>query len=344
MATNVKKTSLGKKIGRGLAACLAVILLFLTGTAVYEQIAASQSHERHPAPGKLVDAGGVQLHIRKQGQGGPTILFEGGSGGGSNYWDSIAKQLSAETTVITYDRAGYNWSGRPETERTGENIVKELHTALQNAEIEGPFILVGHSLGGMYGRLYAQEYKEDVAGLILLDARPEDFSKQTEAIFENAGLDQVTLATPPSWLVKSLRMTGLLRLFREPIMSSSYESKEDIDFAVDIMVTNKALDAIREELAEMKQVEDAIRNVHLGDLPLTIVTAGQETDYTQVGFSAEDSKKLTEEWMKQQKDMLQLSTNSKQVIAQNSYHHIPTDEPGLVIEVIQDMIKTLDQR
>jgi len=341
MDTSGKKTGLGKKMRKGLQVCLALILLFLAGTTAYEQIAASKSHERHPAPGKLIDAGGVKLHIHKQGQGGPTILFEGGSGGGSNYWEPIAKQLSSEATVITYDRAGYNWSDRHVSKRTGENIVKELHTALEHAEIEGPFILVGHSLGGMYGRLYAQEYKDDVAGLILLDARSEDFSKQTEAIFENAGLDQVTLGAPPEWLIKSLRLTGLLRLFREPIMSSSYESKEDIDFAVDIMVTNKALDAMREELIEMKQVEDAIRNVHLGDLPLTVVTAGKETDYTQVGFSPEESKQITEEWLKEQKAMLQLSTNSKQVIAKNSYHHIPTDEPELVIEVIREMIEML---
>lgn len=127
---------------------ISCLLLFVISGFVYEWIASKKDKSQYPPPGELVDAGGYRLHIRKLGNGSPTILLESGSGESSLSWRDIPEKLSSFATVVSYDRAGYAWSEEANTPRTGENIVRELHTALKNADIRPPYILVGHSLGG----------------------------------------------------------------------------------------------------------------------------------------------------------------------------------------------------
>lgn len=124
-------------------------MLLLIGAAfLYEWFASSQAKKDFPPPGTLVQVGGYQLHIHKQGNGSPTILMEAGSGETSLSWRDIPAELAQHATVVTYDRAGYAWSESAPTERTGANIVKDLHAALEKENIRGPYVMVGHSLGG----------------------------------------------------------------------------------------------------------------------------------------------------------------------------------------------------
>lgn len=125
--------------------------------------------ERYPPPGQLVDVDGNIMHIYCVGEGSPTIILESGSGGFSVQHTAIQNQLREDTRVCAYDRAGMGWSEpRPEA-RTAWQISHELHTLLDNAGIEPPYILVGPSLGGLFVRAFAAEYPDETAGLALLD-------------------------------------------------------------------------------------------------------------------------------------------------------------------------------
>ena len=178
---------------------LAGICLLLLGIGVvFEAVSNYFGVQKYPAPGKLVNIGGYNLHLNKHGEGKPVIILETGSGASSTIWRDMPEKLAAYGTVVTYDRGGYGWSEKAATERSGENIVNELYTALKNEGLEGPYILVGHSLGGMYSRLFAQTFPNEVAGLILLDTRPEDFSNETELIFHEAGIKNAVLEGTPS--------------------------------------------------------------------------------------------------------------------------------------------------
>src|SRR5262245_47309456 len=109
-----------------------------------------------PPPGRLVDMGGYRLHLNCQGtnlNGGPTVVLEAGAYGNSLTWARIQPELARYGQVCVYDRAGLGWSDSGPGPRTGRQIASELHTLLQKAEIKGPFVLVGHSLGGLYVRL-----------------------------------------------------------------------------------------------------------------------------------------------------------------------------------------------
>lgn len=125
-------------------------------------------------PGKLVDVGGYQLYIHCTGEGSPTVVLDSGRGGGSDDWQNVQPDLAKFTRVCSYDRAGYGYSDPGPTPRTGQQIINELHKLLVNAEIEGPYVLVGHSSGGLHVRLYASQYPDEVVGMALIDPSHED--------------------------------------------------------------------------------------------------------------------------------------------------------------------------
>ena len=142
--------------------------------AVYQWTATRIFERRHPPRGELIDVGGHRLHIHRQGKGSPAVVIDAGLAGGSYEWDALAAEISAVTEVCTYDRAGYGWSDRGPTPRSSQQIVAELHTLLEKAQVKPPFILVGHSLGGLNVRLYASQHPDEVAGVVLVDAANHD--------------------------------------------------------------------------------------------------------------------------------------------------------------------------
>jgi pimeloyl-ACP methyl ester carboxylesterase len=317
-----------------------VILLVITGTA-FEAVAGYQGAKKYPPEGKLVDVGSFKLHMKQQGSGKPAVIFETGSGVASTGWKDLPQKLADYGTIVTYDRGGYAWSEAPATERTGANIVRELYTALKKEKIEGPYILVGHSLGGMYARLFAQTYSEEVQGIVLLDARPEDFSKETAPFFEAAGLDPVSANAPSASTLGLLKRIGVIRLMENSILPGLPEDEQDL--AMNIELQPKFFQAQEQELKNITGLEDSIRSQSLGHIPLTIITHGIPTDVSALGISAEDGKRMEKMWQEQQKQLLGLSTDSKLIVAQKSGHFVMNDEPDLVFNAIKERIDQAGQ-
>ena len=163
---------------------LVVVLLALAvAGAIYQAIATERTERAYPPPGEMVDVGGYSLHINCVGQGRPTVLLDGGSGEWSAHWVRVQREVSGTTRVCAYDRAGMGWSEMGPEPRDARQITGELHTLLGKAGIEGPYVLVGHSLGGMYMQTYANRYPEEVAGVVLVDSSIEldQFSQRPEA-------------------------------------------------------------------------------------------------------------------------------------------------------------------
>ncbi|WP_147534337.1 alpha/beta hydrolase [Bacillus marasmi] len=340
MQVNVKSTKKSGAIIKFFKGLLALCLMLTLTGILYESISSYIGVKNNLAPGKLIDAGEFKLHLHQQGEGGPTIILEGGSAASSASWGEIPKELSKTATVITYDRGGYAWSDKAKTERTGENIVKELYTVLKKENIEGPYILVGHSLGGMYTRLFAQTYPDEVAGIVLLDARTEDFSKRTEAIFREAGVDELSIGTSNQYVLTVLKLTGVIRVLDH--FDALDVNTDENGRMINIELRPKAFQAINEELSYLTQLEDSIRNQALGDIPITIITRGIAIDATPFGLTKEQSDKMEEIWQDEQQKMLRLSTNSKILTAKNSGHAVMDDEPELVVMAIMDMIEEVN--
>jgi pimeloyl-ACP methyl ester carboxylesterase len=123
-----------------------------------------------------VDAGGHGLQLLVGGQGSPAVIFEGGFGAGIASWSSVQKDVAAFTQTVSYDRAGLGQSDPGPKPRPAKQIATELHTALQNAGVKPPYVMVGHSFGGIYVRVFADMYPNEVVGMVLIDPSQESFN------------------------------------------------------------------------------------------------------------------------------------------------------------------------
>ncbi|WP_025716119.1 alpha/beta fold hydrolase, partial [Paenibacillus sp. 1-18] len=192
----------------------------------------------------------------------------------------IPEKLSSFATVVSYDRAGYAWSEEAATLRTGENIVRELHVALKNADVQAPYILVGHSLGGMYSRLYAQTHRDEVAGLVLVDARPENDARRTNEIYAK----EQPKVNPSPLVSILLEKSGAFRLFPNFMLAGRVEAQDRKSF-VNIVASPKYFRSVAEEGDRASTTEDAIRGQHLGSLPVRVIARGIRQNLTQFGIS-----------------------------------------------------------
>ncbi|HSY31912.1 MAG TPA: alpha/beta hydrolase [Verrucomicrobiae bacterium] len=145
-----------------------LILILLVGMT-YQRLGESRDRRLHPPPGKFVDLGTHRLHLLEEGRGSPTIILEAGLMSTNLSWTDIRRKLAASYRVVTYDRAGLGWSDIGPMPRTAERIVDELHSLLELAAIPAPYVLVGHSFGGLTMPLFAARYPEKIAGMVLVD-------------------------------------------------------------------------------------------------------------------------------------------------------------------------------
>jgi pimeloyl-ACP methyl ester carboxylesterase len=124
----------------------------------------------HPMPGRLVDVGDHRLHLHCTGSGGPTVVLQPGGGGASSDLGWIAPAVAHDTRVCVYDRAGHGWSDAVDVSQDGERIAADLHALLHRANVPGPYVLAGHSFGGLYTLRFAARFPNEVAGMVLLDS------------------------------------------------------------------------------------------------------------------------------------------------------------------------------
>jgi pimeloyl-ACP methyl ester carboxylesterase len=149
---------------------LALLLLAVVAGIVYQRVGLWRDSKLHPPPGKLVDLGTHRLHLLEAGRArGPTVLLEAGLMSTLLSWTEIQRTLADSHRVVSYDRAGLGWSDPGPMPRTAERIVTELHSLLEQAAIPPPYILVGHSFGGLTMPLFAAHYPQETAGMVLVD-------------------------------------------------------------------------------------------------------------------------------------------------------------------------------
>src|SRR5512145_1682822 len=173
-----------------------LVVLAMTGL-MYQTASAEGDREKFPAPGNLIDVGGFKMHISCMGEGSPTVILETLSGGTSSYWGWVQPEVAKTTRVCVYDRAGRGWSEPDSEPITLARTVRNLHTLLTNASIPGPYVLVGHSIGGIYVRQFAADYPKEVVGMVLVDAsHPDQFERHPDLAKEGASYLKMSAAFP----------------------------------------------------------------------------------------------------------------------------------------------------
>jgi pimeloyl-ACP methyl ester carboxylesterase len=145
-------------------------LLLVLALSLWNLAVAKWQHAHNPVPGNFYSVNERLMHLYCSGTGAPTIIIEAGAGANSLGWQGVQPKLSQLTRVCTYDRAGHGWSQPGAGPRDAEAIVRELHALLDQAGVQRPLVLTGHSAGGLYVREYAREFPAEVAGVVLIDS------------------------------------------------------------------------------------------------------------------------------------------------------------------------------
>jgi pimeloyl-ACP methyl ester carboxylesterase len=287
-----------RRIGLALVGLIVALLSLAVVGAIYQAVATKRAERAYPPPGEMVDVGGYSLHINCVGKGSPTVLLDGGSGEMSADWVLVQQEVSGTTRVCAYDRAGMGWSEMGPEPRDAKQISNELHTLLEDANIEGPYVLVGHSFGGLYMQTYAARYPEEVAGMALVDSsQPDQFSYQpvTRDSYK-----------PQKFAVSSLlARLGLVRLVSKlapapPELPHQQRAQIDALSPSTQQVSTTAL-----ELRATPQSATQTRGLRsLGDKPLAVVSAGTQES----------------EWLKLQDDLATLSSDSTHRVVEGATH------------------------
>jgi pimeloyl-ACP methyl ester carboxylesterase len=164
------RRQLRSRIARWLLYPVLAVLGIASVGGGYETVRESLDARAYPMPGQLVDVGGYRLHLYCTGSGSPTVILEPGQGGISSDFAWIAPAVARDTTVCVYDRPGRGWSDAADGPQDGDQIAADLHTLLDRAHVPGPYVLAGHSFGGLYVLRFAAMYPDQVAGMVLLDS------------------------------------------------------------------------------------------------------------------------------------------------------------------------------
>jgi pimeloyl-ACP methyl ester carboxylesterase len=167
MAVRIHR-DLRSRFGRWLLYPVLAVMAIVSVGGGYETVQ-SASDEDYPMPGDLVDVGTHSLHLNCTGSGSPTVVLQAGGGEMSSAFGWIAPAVAEEARVCVYDRAGHGWSESAGTAQDGAEIAADLHSSLERAQVPGPYVLAGHSFGGLYTLTFAALYPDEVAGMVLVD-------------------------------------------------------------------------------------------------------------------------------------------------------------------------------
>ena len=312
------------------------ILLLVIGFA-YGYISRLIAEKNFPPKGKFVDVGGHKLQFFKKGDAvGPTVVFESGIDfGGHLPWFKVQNEISKYATTVSYNRAGILWSERGSNPKTCEAIAEELHTLLKNAGFEAPYILVGHSIAGLTLRSFIAKYPKEVSGVVFVDVSCPDMMNRFPKDFK------ALMKTPPQWLVKLANSIGMIHFYYETIYPKTKKT-DSINVRTNEL-TFKSLYAVLEEINNLNYMLDEASHVtSFGNIPLVIITGAASNRYDDLP-TEKLRKQMFVIWDGLQKGLLNLSTDSEQILAHKSAHYVQLEQPEIVIESIKKMISKAKQ-
>jgi pimeloyl-ACP methyl ester carboxylesterase len=263
----------------------------------YETVGEALDARTYTMPGQLVDVGDHRLHVHCTGTGSPTVVLESGAGDFAATLGWIAPVVAKDTRVCVYDRAGRGWSEPADSPQDATQIAGDLRTVLRKADVPGPYVLAGHSFGGLYVLTYAANYPDDVAGMVLVDStapKPPSGKAATSSDLTN----RVTA------LLSSSARLGLVRLLNQTAYDTLPPQARD-----EAAATGSTATTMRSTLDEYVQgnasMSEAGALTDFADKPLFVLTAGK-------GSSAD--------WPAKQDRLAKLSSNSAHKVVDGAEH------------------------
>ena len=296
------------------------IMIFLMPLAISPPVFAVDIAIGKP-PGKMYDIGGYDLQMYCTGKGKPTVVIDTGLGSSSLEWLNIQGAISKHARVCSYDRAGYGWSDEGPGPRTVDLLAGELHALLNKAEIDPPYIMVGHSFGGYIVQYYAETYRQEVIGMVLVESSHPDQASRLQHLEK-----QHTDASGTKPQKNPINNVMSRRNYGNPMGSP-------VEIGNFLNSRRKAIFAQMDELANFVESGQQVADKRpLPDMPLIILARGQTVWHEDGGDASE------QQWQGLQQELARLTHSGELRIADQSGHHVHMDQPVLVIDAIRDVL------
>ncbi|HTU82980.1 MAG TPA: alpha/beta hydrolase [Candidatus Acidoferrales bacterium] len=306
---------------------------------------ASPAANAYATPGRRIGVDGHRLNIVCMGSGRPVVVLDAGLGDWSPSWIPIQQKLASSTTVCAYDRAGYGFSDPATSARTSSTNARELHDLLRSAHLPAPYVLVGHSFGGLDVLAFVQTYRRDAAGLVLVDAtapglpmpaalKPlmDDQLEAAEKCAPAARAGRLARASPTFtsclgvvWGIGSQPNNGVT-----PRLVAAVEAQARRPAPYDAVASE-----MRNLTASQREVQAGQRS--FGDLPLEVLTATTHGENQMPPALRASLQRFESEWRTAHLRLAALSTRGRYVLVQSG-HYIQFDRPDVVIGAVHEVL------
>src|SRR6266705_2816278 len=329
-----------------LVVLLGTLAVLATACAIYQAIGTWRDRRHFPPPGRLVRVNKGRMHIYVTGEGTPTVVFESGMGASCLSWALVQPQVAQFTRAVSYDRAGHGWSDPARESRTARQIAQELHTLLHATGVPGPYVLVGHSFGGYVNRAFAHLYRNEVVGMVLVDSvHPAEWENPTPE-----QLRMIEVGLRYAWIAAWLARLGFVRfcLARLARGSSRLGWAAASAFGVGTAAAvQRIAGEIRKLPAPILPIVRALwsqpKNFmtlgqHVAALPVSAAQAAAVSllgDLPLVVLSGDHHAAPYIDW---QRDLAQLSSRGRHLVANDCGHWIHLDHAELVTSAIQEVV------
>ena len=312
-ASRARVSGRGRRAGRALAGLAAVALV---GAATGAPAVATETDS---PPGVLVGAGVHRLHIHCTGRGHPSVIFESGLGGTSLDWVRVQPEVSRFTRACSYDRAGYGWSERGPEPRHADRIAQELDRLLLHADVPPPYLLVGHSFGGLAIRLFAaRKERRAVAGLVLVDATHEHQFRR----LESAGVRVPMAPTGRRFVIANHWL----------VPSALPESLKPL--AQRLALARKAIRTLYGELGSLRHSARQVGSIRRApDAPVIVLARSPRRD------AGAGRDRVDGTWLDLQRELAGTMKNGFFQVVPGSGHYIHLDRPERVVSAIRTIVE-----
>ncbi len=303
--------------------CVLASLFALAGF-LYENVSEARDRRFNAMPGQRFDVGGFKMHIDCIGEGNPTVILESGLGDSYVSWRKVQPQIAKFARVCSYDRSGLGFSDSSAQPRTSKVMAEELHALLAKANIAPPYVLVGHSMGGFNVRLFASLYRNEVAGMVLVDSSHPDQENRLPPELKNM---------EGSWLREAE--------FLEYTMPLGIPRLLDLCETDPVPRTAECnFHSQRENVAELRAFPESAKETEaigtLGDIPLAVIS--HDPEKPSADLPPDLARPTNDAWEKMEEELAHLSTRGTQVIAKGSAHYIQIDRPQVVIDAVHNIV------
>jgi pimeloyl-ACP methyl ester carboxylesterase len=324
--------------------------MLMASTAVYAQEStatpATTSTDLDRAvmamPGELVDVGGYRLHIYCLGEGSPTVVLDAGLGDWSLAMLPLQQRLAEFTRTCVYDVAGSGWSEAGRFPITSQQRADDLYALLTYAEVETPYVLVGHSYSGLNVRLLASQHGEDVAAVVLIDGRPPGMSVVEREQFPEAGvIFEQQLATLRSFIellaAEPLPPEVAAQFVPDEFVPPTISSELSLTYKQHL-ATLGHMEAMVSTIENMEMSEEQVAGTELGDIPLVLLV---QAEASESSMEPERAQAMQAAWIELQEKQAESSTQSTIILVEDTGHYIYVEQPQIVIDAIQAVIESV---